>query len=339
MRNKLLARETVIDAIRSYLKSQGMREVFTPVLVPIPSIEPNLDVFETTLTTSKGASHRAFLTMSPEYAIKKILSGGVGSVFEITRAFRNNEEVSATHNPEFTMLEWYRVEADYTHIMRDFEQLFISVVSAVNPDVDLAKWVYQDETYNLSTPWPRWSVAEAFYTSCGINADTLLDEKDLLAAAKQKGYTVEETTTWEEIFYQLIFNEIEPAMKKTGQPVFLYDYPASQASLSRKKADDPRFAERFEVFLAGMELGNCFSELLDETEQRARFEADYKARQEAGKTLYPLDEDLLLALKSGLPTVSGIAVGVDRLVMLATNAATIAETLFFPAAELFDQKG
>jgi lysyl-tRNA synthetase class 2 len=333
-----LVRETVIDAIRFHLKSSGFREVFTPIMVPIPSIESNLEVFVSQLRTSKGQIRSGFLIMSPEYAIKKLLSAGVGSVFEITRAFRNEEEVSPTHNPEFTMLEWYRVNADYTRVMQDFEEMFCAIIRAANPKADLSSWQYQGDTYNLTTPWPRWSIAEAFQEVSGITPEVLLDEKKLFEVALTKGYSVSPTTTWEQIFYQILFNEIEPAMKNTGKPVFLYDYPVSQASLSKKKVSDPRFAERFEVFLAGMELGNCFSELLDADEQRARFQEDYMSRKTSGKTDYPIDEELLTALASGMPEVSGIAVGVDRLVMLAADVPTISDTLFFPAHELFDLK-
>jgi lysyl-tRNA synthetase class 2 len=137
-------------------------------------------------------------------------------------------------------------------------------------------------------------------------------------------------------FYKIYFNEIEPELLKLKKPYFLYDYPVSQASLARKKESDPRFAERFEVFLAGIELGNCFSELTDSVEQKKRFEEDKTLRRTQGKVDYPIDEDLIDALKSGLPKVSGIAVGVDRLVMLAVDAPTISETMFFPGEELFD---
>lgn len=331
-----LVREKVMDAIRQFFKAQGFHEVFTPILVPIPSIEPNLEVFSTQLTTSKGISRPGYLIMSPEYSLKKLLSAGIGNVFEITRAFRNQEEVSATHNPEFSILEWYRINADYTHVMRDFEQLFCSIIQTVSPQTDLTAFSYQGDVYDLTTPWPRWSVPEAFRNCCQIDIDTLLDEKKLLEVAAWKGYSISAETTWEQVFYQLIFNEIEPEMKRLRKPVFLYDYPVSQAALSKRKASDPRLAERFEVFLAGMELGNCFSELTDATEQKSRFLDDYASRQKTGKTLYPIDEDLILALSDGMPQVSGIAVGVDRLVMLAQNAPTISETLFFPAHELFD---
>jgi len=327
--NQYLVREKVVDTIRSFFKNQGFHEVFTPVLVPVPSIEPNLEVFETELRTSTGKKKRAFLISSPEYAHKRLLSAGVGNLFEITRSFRNEEEVSRLHSPEFTILEWYRINADYKDTMRDFENLFLKIIGK-------DKMVYQDETYDLTLPWPRISVAEAFQKFAKVDIETLLSEEKLLNAGREKGYQVEEGVTWEQIFYQIFLNEIEPEFKKSHKPVFIYDYPLAQASLSRPCASDPRFAERFEVFLAGVELGNCFSELTDAKEQKKRFEADLSERKKLRKTIYPIDEDLIEALKEGLPEVSGIAVGVDRLVMLAADVSSVSETLFFPGEELFN---
>jgi lysyl-tRNA synthetase class 2 len=252
--------------------------------------------------------------MSPEFSIKKLLAAGIGNCFEITRCFRNEEEISNLHNPEFTMLEWYRINADYTDVMEDFERLFREIVKKVNPKADLSKWRYQNETYDLNLPWPRISFEEAFKKYAGKNIDSVKDDD----------------------FYQIFFNEIEPKLRESRKPAIIYDYPISQASLARKKASDPRFAERFEVFLAGVELGNCFSELTDAVEQKKRFESDLTERKSQGRTDYPIDENLIEALKSGLPPVSGIAVGVDRLIMLAADVPSVSETLFFPGEELFD---
>lgn len=305
--DQYLVREKVIDTIRSFFKDQGFHEVQTPILVPIPSIEPNLEVFQTELRTSKGAKRDGFLIMSPEFSIKKLLAAGIGNCFEITKCFRNEEEVSRLHSPEFTMLEWYRINADYTDVMNDFEQLFLEIIGS-------NKLTYQGEEYDLSTPWPRISVAEAFQKYAG---------RDVLAVS-------------DEDFYKIFFNDIEPALAKSHKPFFIYDYPISQASLSRPKKEDPRFAERFEVFLAGVELGNCFSELTDAKIQKERFEKDLEERKRLSRTDYPIDEDLIEALGSGLPPVSGIAVGVDRLIMLAADVPTVSDTIFFPGNELFD---
>lgn len=309
MANKLESikiRERVVDTIRSHFKKKGFTEVFTPTLVPIPSIEPNLEVFKTELKTSKGIRRDGYLIMSPEFSIKKLLSIGLGSCFEIAKCFRNDEEVSSLHNPEFTMLEWYRINADYTAVMKDFEELFLDIVGS-------DKLIYQGYEYDLKTPWPRVSVSEAFSKYAGKNVLDVTDED----------------------FYKIFFNNIEPVLEASRKPFFIYDYPISQASLSRPSKKDPRFAERFEVFLAGSELGNCFSELTDWREQKRRFELDRQERKKSGKTDYPIDEELIRALKSGLPEVSGIAVGVDRLIMLASNAQEISDIIAFPGKEIF----
>jgi len=302
-------------------------------------MEPNLEAFETKLVTSRGVQKKAFLIMSPEYAHKKLLASGIGNTFEITKAFRNFEEVSSSHNPEFTILEWYRTNTNYFDVMEDFQNMFIEIIKNIKTaDLDITKWEYQKEFYNLTTPWTKISVNEAFEDICGITTDDLLDEQKLLQIGSKKGYKIEKDTNWEQIFYQIFLNEIEPELKKMKKPVFIFDYPVSQASLSKKKDSDPRFAERFEIYLAGLELGNCFSELIDADEQKQRLIADFNERKRLGKNPYPVDNELIRALKSGLPEVSGIAVGVDRLIMLASNTNSIEETLFFSAAELFDLK-
>lgn len=326
--DKYLVREQVIDIIRAFFKGQGFHEAQTPILVPVPSIESNLEVFETQLRTLRQAQgKRAYLIMSPEYSLKKLIAAGIGNVFEITKCFRNEEEVSPTHNHEFTMLEWYRVGANYMDIKSDFEQLFVKIIG--NETLK-----YQGKTYDLTLPWPKISVAEAFAKYCAIDTETLLDEDKLKAAAQKKGY---KTTgaTWEQIFYQIFYNEIETKLRDSNRPMVIYDYPRSQASLS-KLATDPRFAQRWEVYLAGLELGNCFSELTDAADQRKRFETDLAERKRLGKTEYGLDEDFLAALEAGMPGTAGIAVGVDRLVMLAADVPTVAQTLFFPTSELFE---
>jgi lysyl-tRNA synthetase class 2 len=335
LRQKYLVREKVADTIRSFFKGRGFHEVETPILVPKPSTESNLEVFETRLRTATGLDRRAFLIMSPEYSIKKLLAGGMENIFEITRCFRNNEEVSRLHNPEFSMLEWYRTGADYRKIMEDFENLFVQMVKITRGN-DGKSLKYLGEKYDLTLPWPRVSVTEVFKKYCGVDTETLLDAERFKRKAREKGYQVKEGDTWEQVFYQLFFNEIEPVFKETRKPVFVYDYPLAQAALARRKVSDPRFAERFEVFLAGIELGNCFSELTDAAEQRKRLEEEIGERMRLGKTEYPIDEEFLRALEAGFPDTAGIAVGIDRLVMLAADVPSISDTLLFPGKEIFD---
>ncbi len=332
-------REAVIDVIRAFFKKQNFREAFTPILVPVPSTEANLEVFETQIRFAgregEMGGKRGFLIMSPEYSLKKLITAGSGNIFEITKCFRNEEQVSESHNPEFTMLEWYRVRADYKVIMEDFEELFIEIIKKTNAAVDVNKWTYQGEEYNISRPWMKVSVSEAFWEFANINTETMLDPMGLAQEMKKYDYQMDENTTWEQMFHQILFGVIEPKLKDLRRPVFIYDYPTALAALARKKPEDERFAERFEVYLGGLELGNCFSELIDAEEQKARFKAELDVRKKTGKTDYPMDVDLINALTSGMPETAGIAVGVDRLVMLAGDAGSISETLAFPAKELF----
>ncbi len=323
-------REQVVDAIRAYFKSQGFHEVEVPLLLPTPSTEPFLEVFKTELKDDQGNRWDGFLPSSPEFALKKLLSAGSGSIFTITKSFRNGEGRSSRHNPEFTILEWYRTPGNYMDVAKDFERLLLKI------NHEERTLGYQGKNYDLNAPWERISVAEAFIKYAGIDTETMLDEEKLKKVGKTKGYQVSEKTTWEEIWNQIMANEIEPKLGIMG-PTILYDYPIAQAALA-KKAKDPRFAERWEVYLAGLELGNCFSELTDGREQEARCKADLIERKKLGKTEFPMDTDFIEALKLGMPETGGIAVGVDRLVALFADAPDIADTLFFPVGEMFPRE-
>ncbi len=335
---RYLVRETVNEAIRSYFKKRGFHEVTTPLLLPTPSSEPYLEVFQTELKNDLGQKWDAYLPTSPEYALKKLLSAGSGSIFEITKSFRNGEGESSRHNSEFSILEWYETPGDYWSVAKDFEELMIGILRSVRltgpglvrQDLTLK---YLGKEYDLAGPWERISVAEAFQKYAEIGTETMLDEARLKKVGKEKGYSVDESTTWEQIWNQIIANEIEPHLG-VSRPTILYDYPVSQAVLS-KRAKDPRFAERWEVFLAGLELGNCYTECTDPDEVEERCKDDLAVRAKLGKTKFPYDSDLITAMRMGMPPSGGIAVGIDRLVMLFADAARIQDVLLFPSEELF----
>jgi lysyl-tRNA synthetase class 2 len=332
-----LARGRVVRAMRAFFDGRGFEDVETPLLVASPGMEPYLDVFETRLTAARGASHRAFLTTSPEYAMKKLLVAGLPRIYQICKSFRNGEEVSRGHNPEFTILEWYRAHADYRAIMADCEELFVAIWRALNGDArsaDAPALTVGGARVALSPPWERVTVRDAFARYAGVDLDATATEAAMRALLLRKGYAVGPETTWEQGYHQIFLNEIEPHLGQS-RPTILYDYPASMAALARRKAADPRYAERFEVYLAGIELGNAFSELTDADEQLARLEAERAERAALGKRLYEIDADFIDALRAGMPPSAGIAVGVDRIVMLFAGAASIQETLWFPADELF----
>jgi lysyl-tRNA synthetase class 2 len=299
-------------------------------------MEPYLDVFETHLTTARGVSHRAFLTTSPEYAMKKLLVAGLPRIYQICKSFRNGEEVSRGHNPEFTILEWYRAHADYRAIMADCEELLVAIwrdFDGARP-TDEPALIVDGMRVTLAPPWERVTVREAFARYASVDLDAIASEATMRACLTHKGYAVSTETTWEQGYHQIFLNEIEPHLGQS-RPTILYDYPATMAALARRKPDDPRYAERFEMYIAGIELGNAFSELTDAEEQLSRLRAERAERAAHGKVLYEIDADFIDALRAGMPPSAGIAVGVDRLVMLFAGAASIQETLWFPADELF----
>jgi lysyl-tRNA synthetase class 2 len=330
-----LVREQIIHAIRDFFKVEGFHEVDTPLLVQNPGTEPYLEVFKTQLETLNYPNKNAYLSTSPELFMKKLLSAGMGNIFTICKSFRNGEGLSSFHNHEFSILEWYRVEADYKDIMTDCENLLLFILNKLELNNGDNILNYQNVEYDLSTPWERISVSEAFIKYAGVKQDDMLSKEKLTQVAKEKGYEVNKNTTWEEAYNQILLNEIEPHLGK-NKPTILYDYPASQAALSKKKKDDPRFAERFEFFIAGLELGNAFSELTDSVEQKLRMQRDLKQRKELGKLEYQIDNDFIKALELGMPKTGGIAVGVDRLVMLFSDSESIKETLLFPVDDVFD---
>jgi len=321
MRKILKIREEIIDAIRQFFKSHGFIEVETPLLVPYPDPSPFNEVFEVSPVLGK----RGFLTPSPEFFMKKLLAFGSGNIFQICKAFRDPPELSPLHNPEFTILEWYRVNANYQDIMTDCENLlnFISQTTPISPIPPIS----------LTPPWLRLSIKESFQKYANVNLDEFLDPQKAQQICQEKGYQVSENSTWEQLYHQIFLNEIEPKLPK-DKPLILYDYPAPLAALARLKPTNPRYAERFEFYLAGLEIGNGYSELTDPQEQEKRLKQDIEARKSLGMRLFPHDKDFVKAI-GNLPSCGGIAVGVDRLIMVLTGAKTINEVLSFPAQKIF----
>ncbi|MBM3569192.1 MAG: EF-P lysine aminoacylase GenX [Alphaproteobacteria bacterium] len=316
----LTLRARMNAGVRGFFAGRDYLEVETPALQISPGLEPHLKAFATELEPPDGGPpRRLYLHTSPEFAMKKLLAGGLPRIFQLARVFRNGER-AATHHPEFTMLEWYRVGADYRDLMDETEAL----VRAVCP----GPLTWQGRSCDPALPFERLSVAEAFRRHAGIAPLA----PDLAAEARRIGVRVAAGDSREDLFFRIFLDRIEP---KLGHPAatLLYDYPAEMAALSRLKRDDPRWAERFELYVAGLELANAFGELTDPAEQRRRFTADMDRKQALYGTRYPIDEDFLAALGHGLPDCAGIALGFDRLVMLAAGAARIEDVLWLPVAE------
>ncbi len=338
-RERFLIREKIIDALRLFFKKQAFHEVETPLIVHVPSTEPYFNSFTTSLKLISGQTKNAHLTSSPEYAMKKLLAGNFGNIFQICKAFRNQESLGGLHNPEFTILEFYRTKANYFDVMHDFEQMMLFICTSLN--LDPKHFIYQDRTFNLSSPYPRFSVAELFQKYLNLNTNELFNLEILRQKANTLGYdlsglvTLSDDLAWEELYNQLFLNEIEPKLAEFDQPIIVYDYPATQSALAKRKTDDSRFAERFEIYLAGIELGNAFGELIDAHLQEQGLKKDLALRHELNKPEQKIDQDFLNALESGLPECSGMAVGIDRLIMFFADVDDIDEILLFPMSELF----
>ncbi len=317
----LRRRGELTRATRAFLEARGYLEVETPYAVPAPGEEVHLRPFATSRTHPDGTTEPLWLHTSPEFAMKKLLVGGAGPIFQFARVWRN-EEGSALHAPEFTMLEWYRPHADMDALIAETTDL----LRAVLPPVVSCRGV----TTDLSRI-ERLTVAEAFTRHAG--ADVLGTAGDAAALAASAGVGLRENETWEDLFFRLLLDRVEPAIGRT-HPTFLTHWPADQAALARRDPDDPRVALRFELFVCGIELANAFVELTDAAEQRVRFEQDRARRHALYGPDWPMDEAFLAALAHGMPPSSGIALGFDRLAMLATGADRIGQVLWLPPPDL-----
>lgn len=278
--------------MRGFFGGRGYLEVETPILVPSPGLDVHLDAFAV-----EGGS---YLSTSPEYQMKRLLAEGFTQIFQIVRCFRRGE-VGTRHNPEFTMLEWYAAHMTVHEMMAETEALVSAVIRAHTPSSPPA--------------FERLTVIEAFRVHAGVARD------EVLAMAEHD----------EERYFRLLVDRIEPALARRGAPVFLHDYPSSQASLARRCADDPAVCERFELYWGDIELCNGFGELTDPVEQRARLLADQHKRRELDKPVYPIDDKFLAALTAGMPPASGNALGLDRLIAICAGTDDITAVMAFNA--------
>lgn len=326
----LYVRNAVKSGLQVFFANNDFMEVETPALQVCPGMEPHLRAFETQLDNPLAVSKQRYLHTSPEFAMKKLLVGGLPRIFQFAQVFRNNES-STTHHPEFTMLEWYRSGQTYEALMKDCEEL-LQIAAEFSSDGLLH---FEDRVCDPNKECRRITVAEAFqqYTS----VDILLSLKDpsspsVEVFAKQAtdiGININDNDSWDDIFFRIFLERIERNLG-INAPTILYEYPSHMAALSRVKPGNPQVAERFELYVCGLELANAFSELTDPQIQRKRFEADMELKSKLYGVTYPIDEDFISALELGLPESAGIALGFDRLVMLVANAANIEDVLWAP---------
>jgi elongation factor P--(R)-beta-lysine ligase len=331
-RNRLLARARIVGSTRRWFDAKGFIEVDTAALQASPGNETHLHGFRTALVRPDGSAKDVYLHTSPEFAMKKLLAAGESQVFALAHCFRNRER-TALHAPEFVMLEWYRVEAALERLMDDCAALL-----ALAAHVAGAKnFVFRGRQASPFEPAERLTVREAFRRFAGVDLFDSLpasgepDAAILARQARSAGIRVAPDDTWSDLFSRLLSERVEPNLG-IGRPTILHRYPASEAALARLNPDEPRLAERFELYCCGVELANAFHELADANEQRRRFESDMAEQQRIYGSSYPLDEDFLSALPH-MPEACGAALGFDRLVMLATGAERVEDVQWAPAPD------
>jgi len=326
----LLARNKVTQGLRAFFAARDFIEVETPILQVSPGNETHLQAFETVLEGSDGARVPRYLHTSPEFTAKKLLAAGEERLFTVARVFRNGER-TALHHPEFTMLEWYRANETYESLMEDCAAL----MAATAETLGIETFRYGDLTCDARLAPERLTVADAFTRFAGIDLMATVgeganDRAGLWRAVKAAGIRVADDDNWADVFTRVMVEKIEPFLG-IGRATILCEYPISEAALARPKPGDPRVAERFELYVCGVELANAFGELTDADEQRRRFIQWMDEKERIYGNRYPIDEDFLDALAL-MPEASGIALGLDRLVMLATGARRIEQVLWAPVA-------
>lgn len=328
-RPRLLMRGKIIAAVRQFFAQRDFIEVETGCLQVSPGNETHLHAFKTALNLPGQSPRPLYLHTSPEFACKKLLVAGEDRLLAIVHAFRNGE-MTPLHHPEFTMLEWYRAHEDYTVLMRDCADL----VRAAADVAGCTQFHWRGRLCDPHAPFERISVAEAFEKYAEIDLlSTLNPEPDLAgltAQARNIGIRLAADDTCSDIFSRILSEKVEPHLGQ-GRLTILDEYPSCEAALARKSPIDSRVSERFEVYACGVELANAFGELTDPTEQRRRFEQEMREKQRIYGEAYPLDEDFLAAL-AHMPPASGIALGLDRLIMLCVGATKIEDVLWTPMA-------
>lgn len=325
----LQARAAITGSLRGFFAEQGFVEVETSVLQVSPGNETHLHAPRTEIIRPDGSRAERYLRTSPEFACKKLLAAGEKRIFEFARVFRDRER-GDLHLPEFTMLEWYRAAAPYDAIMADA----VVVVARAAQATGIGTFSFRSRTADPFAEPELLTVADAFERFAGIDLLATISgnqgNRAALAQAAAGKIRVADDDTWSDIFSKVLVEHVEPHLGQ-GRLTILFEYPSPEAALARVKADDPRIAERFEIYACGVELANGFGELTDAEEQRKRFTESMAEKQRRYGEAYPLDEDFLAAVAQ-MPEASGVALGFDRLVMLASGATRIDQVVWTPPA-------
>ena len=326
----LRARSSVTRAVRDWFAAADFAEVETAILQRSPGNETHLHAPKTELLGSDGERRTLFLRTSPEFACKKLLAAGESRIFEFARVFRDRER-GRLHLPEFTMLEWYRAGEPYETVIADC----VALIALAAHTTGIGAFAYRGRSADPLAPPEMLTVADAFDRYAGIDLLGTIShskgDRAALARAAEAKVRVTDDDTWPDIFSKVLVEHVEPRLGE-GRLTVLHEYPAPEAALARTKAGDPRVAERFEVYACGVELANGFGELTDAVEQRLRFTAEMDEKQRRYGERYPLDEDFLAAV-ARMPEACGVALGFDRLVMLASGATRIDQVVWTPPPE------
>lgn len=312
----LRQRSQVLAAVRKFFADRDFVEVETPVLVATPGLEIHLEAVR---------AGDGYLITSPEYQMKRLLAAGFERIYQICKCFRAGE-TGPCHSSEFSMLEWYRGFASLDEVIRDTEEL---VYAVCGPTARVG-----GRAVNVEPPWRRISVNDAMLRWAGFGVTGSEPVSEFAATVRAAGIRVDPDAAWDDAFFAAFLERVEPQLAALDHAVIVEDWPAPLAALARRRPDNPQVALRFEAYVGGVELANAFDELTDAAEQHRRFDDDQRVRRLRGKPVYPIDHKLLAALAEGLPPSAGIAMGIDRLVMLATGADTIDDVLTFTTREL-----
>lgn len=322
-----MARNAIMKASRTWFDERGFLEVDVPAIAFSPGNEAHLHAFKTALIKPDASQETRYLHTSPEFACKKLLAAGEKRIYSLGHVFRNREQ-TATHSPEFTMLEWYRADESYKAIVEDT----LALVSLASQTAWRPVFEWRGRTCMPQAAAEWITVAVAFQAHAGVDLLGTIDsdgQPDRNALAKLSPVRCSDDDTWSDVFSRILVEKVEPNLGKDRLTV-LYEYPSCEAALARTCSHDNRVAERFELYACGVELANGFGELTDAVEQRRRFVEEMDIKQRVYGERYPIDEDLLLALTM-MPAASGVALGFDRLIMLATGATHIDQVQWVPS--------
>lgn len=332
--DKIFIKEKTIHAIRKFFELRNYHELESPILATALPQEHYLNPVTTTFSLKGKEPKTLYLIPSTERFNKIALAAGIGEHFVITKVFRGLEDVSPNHSPEFTMLEWYHLDANYFDLMDDCEELLNFIfVEIFNKQP--AKLNYQGQEIDLRPGWDKINLVKALKEWSGIELPNIQDVVAFRKKMISKGYSIDDNDDWEILFELLFANEIEPRLA-VNKPSFVYNYPKQLCPLTRLNKENPLVAEKVELYIAGKELANGYTELLNGFELEKNFKAEEQARAEIKKEPIAFDHELIEALKSGMPKVAGIGMGLDRLAMLFADAASLEEVNLFPGTELLN---